>query len=611
MTGRKAALARTAQMPHRAVEPSEAEPVAAPGPVRDASPARPPTPGPQPAARRLGVVMLCHDALPVAARMARIWAEGGAALVIHVDAKAPEGQVARMREALADLPDVSFSPRHRCGWGRFSLVGATLEAAAQLLGRHDDIGHVYLASGSCLPLRPISDLRAYLARHPQTDFIESVLAAEVGWTIGGLDMERFTLYFPLSWRDHRSAFDLLTSTQRLLGIKRRMPAGLSPHLGSQWWCLTAATLRRILDDPRRGDYARFFQLSWIPDESYFQTLVRRHSDAVESRSLTLAQFDAQGKPYLLYDDHAEMLEQSGCFVARKVWPGSEGLFRRFPLPARDKPDTTEPRPARIERLIQRAAQRRKLGRPGLYMQSRFPVKDAENGKTSAPYAVFQGFSDLFPGFREWLAEQVPEAIVHGHLLSPDEVEFAGDARVGPGALSTSAALRDHDPQGFLASLIRSRAQMQMFQLSPRDSQELNWFMVTDPNARMSVITGAWVVPLLGSEMPFDDIRRVAALMQRAEKEQLKVLDSVWVKARAQVWDLADFLARPMDTVMAALRQIDPTITGLATPLPQLRDISGLVPFLQRLNNAGLKIELAGDFGPGYATLLSDEDDSDD
>ena len=49
-----------------------------------------------------------------------------------------------------------------------------------------------------------------------------------------------------------------------------------------------------------------------------------------------------------------------------------------------------------------AVRRRLLGRPGLYMQSRFPRKDAENGKTSAPYAVFQGFSDVFPDFETWL-----------------------------------------------------------------------------------------------------------------------------------------------------------------------------------------------------------------
>ena len=47
-------------------------------------------------------------------------------------------------------------------------------------------------------------------------------------------------------------------------------------MGSQWWCLTRATLRAILRDPDRPALARYFRGVWIPDESYFQTLARRH-----------------------------------------------------------------------------------------------------------------------------------------------------------------------------------------------------------------------------------------------------------------------------------------------------------------------------------------------
>ena len=36
------------------------------------------------------------------------------------------------------------------------------------------VRHVYLASGSCLPLRPVEELISYLDSRPRTDFIESV-----------------------------------------------------------------------------------------------------------------------------------------------------------------------------------------------------------------------------------------------------------------------------------------------------------------------------------------------------------------------------------------------------------------------------------------------------
>lgn len=540
---------------------------------------------------RLGVVLLCHARLDVAARMARTWVEGGARVAIHVDAKAPARDVQRMKDAVADLPGILHSPRHDCDWGRFSLVRATQDASRLLLDSFPDVTHVYLASGACLPLRPIRDLTAYLAQDPGRDHIESVSAHDVGWTVGGLNEERFSLFFPLDWRRQRWLFDRLVEWQRRFGVHRKPPAGLTPHLGSQWWCLTATTLRAILQDPRRPEYDRFFRLSWIPDESYFQTLVRHHAVRIESHSLTLAKFDHDGRPYQLYDDHARMLVESRCFVARKVWHRAEGLMQSFPAAPGPQPDLSPPQPQRIERLINRTVRRRLLGRPGLYMQSRFPRKDAENGKTSAPYAVFQGFSDIFPDFETWLGGIV-DADVHGHLLGPEMVEFAGRPKVGPGAISTSTLVRDHDPHGFLAALIRITPRMQVFQFSPRDNQALNWFMAIDPNAHIHVVTGAWMLPLLDCGMPFDDIRRVTALLQRAELQHLEVLNSVWVKARVQVHELTDFLARPQGILLQALQHLP--VTGPHDMLPRMRNLDGLTDLLRRLRNSGLRPRLSED-----------------
>lgn len=551
---------------------------------------------------RLGVVILCHAQLDVAARMARIWADGGARVAVHVDAKVSGHGMMALEADLADLPDIVYSPRHGCDWGRFSLVRATQDAVQALLERYPEVTHVYLASGACLPLRPIRDLMAFLAQDPECDHIESVNAHDVGWTVGGLNEERFSLYFPVDWRRQRWLFDRLVDWQRRLGVHRRLPKGLVPHLGSQWWCLTATTLRAILQDPRRDEFDRFFRFSWIPDESYFQTLVRRHATRIESHSLTLAKFDHDGRPYQLYDDHALMLEESRCFVARKVWPEAKRLLNTFPVPPRAEPDLGPPQPQRIERLINRTVRRRLLGRPGLYMQSRFPRKDAENGKTSAPYAVFQGFSDVFPDFETWLGGIV-DADVHGHLLGPEMVEFAGRPKVGPGAISTSTLVRDHDPQGFLTALIRITPRMQVFQFSPRDNQALNWFMATDPNAHIHVITGAWMLPLLDCDMPFDDIRRVTALLQRAELQHLEVLNSVWVKARVQVHELTDFLARPQGLLLQALQGLP--VQGHHDALPRMRNLDGLTDLLRRLRNSGLRPRLSEDGLPLPEITLSE------
>ncbi len=549
---------------------------------------------------QLGVVLLCHDRLDMAARMARIWAEGGAAVMVHVDARVAASDHEAMVQALKDQPLIAFSPRRACNWGRFDLVQATQEASRQLLDQQPAVSHVYLASGSCLPLRPVAELTDYLRRHPTRDHIESVAVADAFWAMGGLNEERFTRYFPFDWRHQRWRFDRFLDLQRWLGIQRRLPAGLVPHLGSQWWCLTRHTLDAILSDPDRAAHDRFFRLAWIPDEGYFQTLARKHSPEIESRSLTLARFDLKGKPYLLYDDHRQLLEASGAFVARKVWPGATGLMDHFPKASAAGTSGRHPDPRGIDQLFAQAAERRARGRPGLRSQGRFPNKGSENQRTAAPYALFQGFDAVIPGFEDWLAGQL-DADVHGHLFHPDRAEFAGRPDVGPGALSSNPTLRDYHPEAFLASLIRSGNRMQVFQHGPADDPGPNWFIAGDANARLSVITGAWVVPLFRAALPTVENRKTAALLQRAEIEQAAILNSPSIRAQVKIWDLADFVARPEAILAEALGQIDPAISQVQRPLPPIPDLSGLGDFLQRLRNAGLRPALTGSFPPTDAS----------
>jgi len=243
--------------------------------------------------------MLVHTAFDRAEQVARHWAAAGCPLVIHVDRNVPGATCSAFVEALSDLPDVRFSKRYRCEWGTWGLVAATQGAAQVMLDDFPAVRHIYLASGSCLPLRPVQELIDYLAERPKTDFIESATTADVPWTIGGLDHERFTLRFPFSWRKSRYLFDRYVALQRRIGFKRKIPNGIVPHMGSQWWCLTRQTLSAILTDPDRDTYDRYFRKVWIPDESYFQTLARLYSRQIESRSLPLSKFDYQGKPHIL------------------------------------------------------------------------------------------------------------------------------------------------------------------------------------------------------------------------------------------------------------------------------------------------------------------------
>ncbi|TKA97313.1 glycosyl transferase [Cereibacter changlensis] len=543
----------------------------------------------------VGFLMLCHTALDRAAQVARHWAERGCPVVIHLDRRVAARSHARLATALADLGNIRFCERHACEWGTWGVVGATLSAATVLLRDFPGVRHVYLASGACLPLRPVAELQAYLEARPQTDFIESVTTEDVGWAVGGLDLERFTLHFPFSWRRNRRLFDRYVALQRRLGLRRRIPEGLEPHLGSQWWCLTRRTLEAILQDPQRPALDHYFRKVWIPDECYFQTLVRRHSRQVDSRSLTLAKFDFQGKPHIFYDDHLQLLRRSDCFVARKIWPQAGKLYRSFLREDASDAARAEPNPGKIDRLFSKAVERRTKGRAGLYMQSRHPNFGWENGRTAAAYSVFEGFAELFENFAPWLGK-VAGTRVHGHLFAPDRVQFAGGEPVYDGGLSSSAALRDYNPQAFLTSLIwNTRGERQCFQFGPDDRQDIAGFFAADPNAQVSVISGAWAVPLFRSSRPVAEIRKHAAWLQKVESGHLTMLRASWVKARVRVWSLAEFIESPMEPLQTLMDEISPRALRRLTEAPRLVDLTGFDQFLHGLRNEGMKPVLIGDY----------------
>ena len=543
----------------------------------------------------VGFVMIVHTALERAEQVARHWAKHDCPVVIHVDRKVKRRDFNDFVAQLADLGNVKFSQRFSCEWGTWSLVEASQAASELLLKEFPEVRHVYLASGSCLPLRPVQELKDYLAERPMTNFIESVTTEDVPWTVGGLDEERFSLRFPFSWKRRRRLFDWYVAFQRRWKIKRKIPDRLVPHLGSQWWCLTRQTLTAILEDPDRPTYDRYFSRVWIPDESYYQTLVRLYSTNIESRSLTLSKFDFQGKPHIFYDDHIQLLRRSDCFVARKIWPHAEKLYSGFLSDDASIFTGAEPNPAKIDRIFSKAVERRTKGRPGLYMQSRFPNEGWENGMTGAPYAVFEGFSELFEDFEDWLARAVG-ARVHGHLFAPDGVAYAGGQKVFAGALGDSVDVRDYNPRAFLTNLIwNTRGERQCFQFGPRDNQDISWDIAKDANATISVISGAWAVPLFYSNANFSEIRKEAARLQRIEAKHLDALRSFYAKARVRIWTLADFVENPMEPLQTIIDELGVRPSHRLTEAPRMVSLEGFGQFLQNLKNQGMQPHLMGDF----------------
>jgi hypothetical protein len=114
--------------------------------------------------------------------------------------------------------------------------------------------------------------------------------------------------------------------------QRRLPDGISPYIGSQWWALTWPTCVSVLDFVRsRPDISAFFSTTLVPDESYFQSLVRTlvPGDRIANSSLTYSEFDEDGQPLTLHNDHLHYLERQPFLFARKFSPHAGFLRKRL------------------------------------------------------------------------------------------------------------------------------------------------------------------------------------------------------------------------------------------------------------------------------------------
>ncbi len=536
----------------------------------------------------IGLIILAHEHLHRTKALAKALASRRVKVVIHVDANSDDSAFEELRDGLSKNAHIEFTDRVGCEWGRFSLVEAGMRSAETLLERWPNVSHVTQISGSCLPVRPISELIEFLERNPGRDFVESHNAKEEDWVIDGLSHERFTFYFPFSFKRQRVIFDASIELQRRLGLRRKIPDGLVPHLGSQWWCLSKRTLKAILNDPNKTQYDAYFKKCWIPDEGYIPTLARRHSKDLVSRSLTLSRFDDQGKPHMFYDDHADILEQTDHFFVRKVWHGADKLYSRFLKNKKPDFDRTLESEFGLDLLFNQARDRRCKGRRGRLTVGRFPAAAHEHQPaTVRKYGAFLGFAHIFDGFEPWLA-QTTGTVAHGRLYKQNAVQFERDLEEMPGGLPANPLIRDHNPEQFLCNLLwnrRERHQSLMLELS--DSKRMGEFIANDPNAQIFLLRGSWLLELFARNIRDGEVlRRQAARLIKVEDHIFQELGQNH-RANVRSFLFSDLVEKTQDNLSEIQMRLRPEVELRPTADLLFRDFRGLSEFAAGLNALGI------------------------
>ena len=166
------------------------------------------------------------------------------------------------------------------------------------------------------------------------DYIESFDFFDSEWIKTGIKEERLIYRHFFNERNNKKLFYASYKLQRRLGLNREIPGDLQIQIGSQWWCLRRRTIEWVLDFTRkRRDVMRFFSTTWIPDETFFQTIVRHlvPEEEINSRTLTFLMFTDYGMPVTFYDDHYDLLLSQDFLFARKISAEARDLKRRLGL----------------------------------------------------------------------------------------------------------------------------------------------------------------------------------------------------------------------------------------------------------------------------------------
>jgi len=183
---------------------------------------------------------------------------------IHIDKKS------KMPDALQETDNVVFIKSVKVWWGGWSHVDATISLMRNAISHGFD--YYILLSGTDYPIRPNSFLYKqlstggeYIGMNDGTSFNKPE------------DRIKYYYFDGFERRNLKSIktifFLLLERTMRLFFQKKSYPFK-QIYYGPTWWALSHECLTYVLDQiDNNKDYIRFYQTSWCPDESFFQTII--------------------------------------------------------------------------------------------------------------------------------------------------------------------------------------------------------------------------------------------------------------------------------------------------------------------------------------------------
>lgn len=213
--------------------------------------------------------------------------DGDSDFFIHIDKTAEFTQF----QTVKDFGEaVRFIDRVDSKWGGFGSVQASLNGLKAVRETGNQYDQVFLLSGQDYPIKSNEEIDAFFRTSPYSIFVDYFPIPNYkkwpGSDRGGwYRVDKY--YIGLKWHEFFRSKSMNLLATYLPFLRRKMPAGMKPFTGSQWWSVDMYALNYILDyDAAHPKYRAFHQYTFVPDELYVHMILANSTDERIVRSLT-------------------------------------------------------------------------------------------------------------------------------------------------------------------------------------------------------------------------------------------------------------------------------------------------------------------------------------
>lgn len=197
---------------------------------------------------------------------------GNCEIFIHIDGYVDD----TIFMDLSGKENVHFlTPRIRVSWAGFSMVKVMMQLLKLAVEHTDEFSHYIFLSGSCYPIKPISQIDSFFESNNDKSFIKYVRMTENPLLYRHIQY-KFLMDNPFPIRNKIT--HNLHRTMRKVSFHAHIPNPwkdtLIPYSGSQWTALNAQCAKYVVSfHEKNPEFQNIMKYTYAPDEHYIHTIL--------------------------------------------------------------------------------------------------------------------------------------------------------------------------------------------------------------------------------------------------------------------------------------------------------------------------------------------------